>query len=356
MATIYPKGSRWYIAWGSGPDREAVPLGPEVKTRAEAVAAKRLFEAERVRGGTRIPGLVTFGEAWAAFVVAKRRTAEASTQVYYRTHGAHFARLLDQERMLGAFSIEDVERYTETRAEETSAATANKELGTLRALWRFAMKRRLASGSPVEAVEELRETRAPKAPCTAPILARALKTIRAEIRTAREDRVHGLRLFAAALRLGWHSGLRLGEMCRLRPQDMRWGELSYLVRATRVKGGDRVRPIPKPVVRMLARWTSKGGAFVFFSGSDPERRTSAYSTLRQQRDEFVHEYPELALAGFHSLRHGWATEAARTLKDGERADLLGHATVQRTEGYTHRDLADRRQALDRKTRGRRPQK
>ncbi len=70
----------------------------------------------------------------------------------------------------------------------------------------------------------------------------------------------------------------------------------------------------------------------------------------------MHEHPELALAGFHSLRHAWATNAARVLKDGERAQLLGHATVQRTEGYTHRDLGDLRQALDRTTRARRSKK
>lgn len=355
MATVYekPKGSGiWYLAWREGPPgarvNRAKPL-EGVRTRKQATDALKLYEAGEVRGEKIIPGLATLEEVIALFARQKKATAAASTGIYYRTHFRNFATRLPCEKPLAAISTVMLEAFRDARAEEAHPATVNKELGTLRALWRFALKRGLTTHDPIAAVVDLRDERDPDdepEPAQAWVVAFTLLVLRWMARELRDDRAEAYRTFARALRIGWHTGLRLGEMCRLKPSDLR-ADGGLRVRAHAVKGGGRWSyrwtACPTPVLRLLRRLARGGHATLLVS-----ERTggSAYSSLRQLRDGFVKKHPFLKTAGFHSLRHAMATRSAEVLEDSTRSEILGHRNVEQTESYTHRDVERIRAAQD----------
>lgn len=359
MATVYekPRGSRnWYLSWGSRATREAIPLGPDITTRRQALDAKERFEAERrlAVGSARTrkvaPGVATLRQAVEAFVRDKQATAAASTQVYYRTHVRNFekSRALPLGKALSAITTEDLEKFRQERAREVAPPTVNKELGTLRAIWALALRRRMTTLDPIAAVVNLREDRAPEdepEPASRDVVACALRVLRARARSSPEHAGPYV-VFANALRIGLHSGLRLGELTRLRPNDLR-ADGALRVRATRVKGGNRfsVRwtAIPRPIARLLARLAKLGHETLLASARSGG---AAYSSLRQVRDEFAKRYPVLRTAGFHSLRHALATSAAEVLEDSTRSDLLGHRRIEQTEHYTHREVERVRAAQD----------
>ena len=350
MASVFQrKDGRWVLAWGKARERKTQTL-PGVTTREEAEEARILFEAEHVRlkkERTLVPGLATLRQAIEAFRREKTATAAASTQVYYRTHFRNFETRLDLGKTLSAISTQDLEDFRDARKREVAPETVNKELGTLRAVWALALARRLTSHNPIAAVSDLREAEEDdqeddEEPPEREVLACALRVLRARGRASPEH-AEPYKLLARAFRTTWHASLRLGELCRLRPEDIRAADGAMRVRATRVKGGKRWTAIPTPIRRMIVRLSRQGHETVFACA---RTGANAYSSLRQLRDGFMKLYPSLKGAGFHAARHAFATAAAEVLEDSTRSKLLGHRRIAQTEHYTHRQIERLRLAQD----------
>jgi integrase/recombinase XerC len=143
----------------------------------------------------------------------------------------------------------------------------------------------------------------------------------------------------AVLEVIYSCGLRIGELCGLRAEDIQWGEAMVRVRGKGKK--ERLVPIGGPALsairnywRMLAQPPS-GNEPVFLAGAAAGRAVSV-------RNLQVRLKQHLATAGLdpaltpHKLRHSYATH----LLDGGAdlrsvQELLGHAHLATTQVYTH---------------------
>ncbi|MCF7669340.1 MAG: tyrosine recombinase XerC [Verrucomicrobia bacterium] len=144
---------------------------------------------------------------------------------------------------------------------------------------------------------------------------------------------------AALLETIYSCGLRIGEACSLKAEDVDWNE-----RLIRVKGKgnkERLLPIGQPALESINNYWSLlpsmpvGNAPVFFS--NPSKGTHLYPRIAQLR---LKRY--LCIAGLdpsitpHKLRHSYAThllDAGADLRSVQ--ELLGHAHLVTTQIYTH---------------------
>ncbi len=149
------------------------------------------------------------------------------------------------------------------------------------------------------------------------------------------------------LRTGYGCGLRLGELIRIRVQDIDSEHL--LLHVVQGKGGkDRLVPIP---ASLLTDWRSfwkmhRSGKWLFpsnkksvahYSETMPQR---VYTRSKQQADIRKR-------GGIHSLRHAFATHSLESgMPINQLQSILGHSSVNTTLRYTHwlpaSDTANRR--------------
>jgi len=140
----------------------------------------------------------------------------------------------------------------------------------------------------------------------------------------------------AVLELLYGSGLRVGELCGLRP-----GDVDLRQRLVTVWGkGSRQRRVPmsRPAVAALDAWTSRGRAALATAQSPADalflnRRGHALSPRDVRR---ILDRRSARPTHPHALRHSFATH----LLDGGAdlrvvQELLGHASLQTTQVYTH---------------------
>jgi site-specific recombinase XerD len=140
----------------------------------------------------------------------------------------------------------------------------------------------------------------------------------------------------AVLEVLYGSGLRVGELCGLRPADL---DLARGRATVWGKGGkQRVVPLSEPAVAALRRWLADGRPHVAEAGSPADalflnRRGHRLSPRDVRR---LLDRRAAAPTHPHALRHTFATH----LLDGGadlRAvqDLLGHSDLATTQRYTH---------------------
>ncbi len=135
-----------------------------------------------------------------------------------------------------------------------------------------------------------------------------------------------------ALRLAYvlaaFAGLRRGEICRLQRQhlDLQGPLATILVMG---KGGhERTVPLLKPVVDELHDYGLPRAGYVL------KRRGEPYKPADLSIDSLRHLQELRVETTLHSMRHAFATSAARATRDPLFVrDLLGHQSVQTTEIY-----------------------
>jgi site-specific recombinase XerD len=140
----------------------------------------------------------------------------------------------------------------------------------------------------------------------------------------------------AVLEVLYGSGLRVGELCGLRPDDLALDE--GLVRVWGKGSKQRRVPLSAPAVRALAAWLADGRPDLAGSDSPDDaiflNRAGHRLTPRDVRR--IVDRRAAAPTHPHALRHTYATH----LLDGGadlRAvqELLGHSDLATTQHYTH---------------------
>lgn len=364
-----PSG-RWEIAWREGGRTIFRTLGAEVVTRADAEAASAFQkqELETRPAAAPVPGLKRLHGALDAWVEDREaRGRAASTITGYKNHVRKLKALLPDVR-LADVTTEMIDEYLARRQRGTAklkkvgAATADKERVTLGSFFAWAIRRKrwLRPPSPVEAIEPLDYESEERLPCAREDLVRLLQAIHRELprgavkksrrtvaheRDRRADEIHALRLFQAVLRILWATGLRVGEVCRWRDDDLRLDEEipAVRVRAPKNKGGKRWVPIPRGLVRLFRRWAARSVALrapVVFCTHEGKPARAALDEVRSGWNERHPTKDDAKAPGFHSLRHALATRGDEAGLD-ERAlsrGLLGHTSRDTTARYVHRQL------------------
>jgi site-specific recombinase XerD len=282
-------------------------------------------------------------EAYVRYLLAERNLSPYTLR-NYRTDLADFARYLDQEGIDGLRADRVTFRRYLAALKESGVASGSigRKVSTIRGFYRWLVREGRLESSPLTAVTApKREMRLPS------VLSR--EHLSAVIESADEDTPQGLRN-RAILELMYAGGVRLSEIVRLDAQHLDLGERALLVRGKGNK--ERIVLFGDPAARALGRYL-RDGRPQLASGPEPALflnrdggRLSGRSiqqivrkhALRAGLDERV--FP-------HLLRHSFATH----LLDGGAdlrivQQLLGHASVNTTQIYTHVTEERQREVLE----------
>ena len=166
-----------------------------------------------------------------------------------------------------------------------------------------------------------------------------------------------------------YTGLRLGEICALRWEDISLSDQTLYVRRTvqRIKNEDplhpgktrilfdtpksgssaRCIPIPLALTALLKRFQCVGSCFILTSCAD------LFVDPRTYQDFFKYRLRRAGIpaVNFHALRHTFATRCVELGLDAKSlSEVLGHASVKTTlDVYVHPSAQQVRGCLERMT-------
>lgn len=312
MATIYSRGNRWYLNWSEHGRQYRKSLGKI--TEHEADLRRKAKEVE----------LGTGKRIFVASAAFETHLERYLTWHYSEFPDSHFRvrQIADQHfadfrgYALSQIDAPMIERWKATRMGSVSRESVAKELRTLKAVLRRAVKWGELDKSPAEEVE------APKNLASEPIV----WYTRAELGRLYK-RHHGL-----TWRLMANTGLR-----RTEAQQLRWAQVDMKREAIdvvstieeRTKSGRwRQIPLSKGALIALRALLKKTGETPYVLP-----RITAESLSRS----FLQDVERLGMAGsLHSLRHTYGAHLVmagvplRTVQV-----LMGHASFKTTERYAH---------------------
>jgi len=275
----------------------------------------------------------------------KRQEAAAKTVANYASDMECFARWFEQSRAeefsAAATTPTDIRDYRSflLTVQGCKPSTINRRLAALRKFFSWAKATRKVEEAPTEAVKGIRsDPRAPKA-----LDKREVDRL---IRMVEKD---GSKRDLAILQTLRHTGLRVGELCALRLDDVEISERKGRL-TVRSGKGSKHREVPLNV--------------------DARRAISAYQEVRpevvddhlfigqrgeglkvQAVENIVEKYARLA--GLeevtpHTLRHTFGTQVLRSGEDLVTvARLLGHERIETTAIYTQPNQRDLERAVER---------
>lgn len=147
----------------------------------------------------------------------------------------------------------------------------------------------------------------------------------------------------------YSSGLRLSEVCYLKPEDVDLDRLQVFINNS--KGGkDRVVHLGEEMICLFAeyiqKYKPKEWLFEGQQGGEPYSPRSLQAVFRRAKEKAGIDKQ----ATFHTLRHSYATHLLETGTDVRLIqELLGHSDIKTTLLYTHvskRSLMSVRSPLD----------
>ncbi len=290
------------------------------------------------------PDLARAVNAWFVYLMSERRLAAHTISAYARDLRqffafltGHFAEPPDVERLL-SLSARDVRAFLAfRRGKGVGSRSLARALSGLRMFYRFLERRGLGKNDAILAVS------LPKLPHSVPKPlpeAKAAAIVDGAELAAPEAPEWTLARDTAVLTLLYGSGLRISEA------------LSLLVKDAPIKGrdmlrvtgkGDKTRVVPvlpvtaKAVERYLELCPAKlGSEDPLFIGVRGKRLSPRIIQLRMARARAALGLPETATP--HALRHSFATHLLGAGADLRAIqELLGHASLSTTQGYTEVD-------------------
>jgi integrase len=277
------------------------------------------------RGQYRAPsdiGLREFAEKYMTYAKANKSSWDRDAGMVKHILGFFGDRKLEE---VSAFNLEE---YKSHRCSLVEKSTVNRELGLLKHMFNLAIAWDLYSRiNPLRKVRFFREDNVP------------LRTLSPEeeerlLREASGD-VRDLARFAL------HTGMRIGEVFRLRWAHVDLVEGTISVHATKT-GKVRMVPLNDVTERILQFWLlGRRNEYVFYN-----RETG--KPFRDLKAGFQRACRRAGISGvtWHTLRHTFASRlVSRGVDIVTVKELLGHSTVTVTMRYAHTNLASKREAV-----------
>jgi len=277
-------------------------------------------------------------ELFARWLRSERRASPHTLRAYLGDLASYSGYLAGRGLALVPSSPAAVRSWLGHQAGSSGPKSLGRKLSSVRSLYRFLVKERIATSNPARSVQ------APRTPRPLPeVLPEAEVAALLEAPEAKEPLALRDRAF---LELLYSSGLRVSELVGLDAGGVDLAE--GLVRVVGKGRKERVVPVGRPARQALARWIEEGrpvlragpeGAkagealFLNYRGGRLTARSVARRLERWARKAGLarHVHP-------HVLRHCFATHLL-----GNGADLrgiqemLGHASLSTTQRYTHLD-------------------
>jgi integrase len=331
-----------------------------VRTEAQAHAAARQIRRQNAdpdEVARRLIGFETLSDVIDDFLVDKGAKRERWTVVSYAKHLRSFLARVDGSKPIGEVNEATIEAHLRARVAEDGIqkGTANKELVTLRVLWAWAVKRRLARENPALLVEPYSVRPVARTPPTLALVNEALVELRragapawtrdgkSRTRKERPDEIHARLLYADLLELCSWTALRSGEVARLERSDIDLEAATAKIRSASNKG-PRVLPLVGAALEIVRRRLALGRATVFATHDG----APAGGALNLFGRAWRAAAPRFALVTPHGVRH-LVADRLRAAKVNPiiAARILGHRTIQMHAHYSHEDEAEMREGLSR---------
>ena len=283
---------------------------------------------------------------WLAYLTVERQLAANTAEAYERDISqflaflaGHFNRLPDMKHLL-ALQARDVRAFLAARRSEgVGSRSLARSLSALRMFYRFLERRGYGKNDAIRAVSLPKLPHSVPKPLTAP---KATALIDGADIASPDAPEWILARDTAVLALLYGSGLRISEALSLQRKDAPIKGRDML----RVTGkGSKMRVVPvlpivrEAVERYLALCPLKlGSDEPLFIGVRGKQLSPRIIQLKVARARAALGLPETATP--HALRHSFATHLLGAGADLRAIqELLGHASLSTTQGYTEVDRA-----------------
>jgi integrase/recombinase XerC len=285
-------------------------------------------------------------EDWLAYLTIERQLAARTAEAYERDvsqfiafFAVHFNKLPDMKQLL-ALKARDVRAFLAARRSDgVRSRSLARSLSALRMFYKFLERRGYGKNDAIRAVALPKLPHSVPKPLTAP---KATALVEGADMASGEAPEWVAARDAAVLALLYGSGLRISEALSLRRRDAPVKGRDML----RVTGkGSKTRVVPvlpivrEAVERYLAFCPLKlGSDDPLFVGVRGKQLSPRLIQLKIARARAVLGLPETATP--HALRHSFATHLLGAGADLRAIqELLGHASLSTTQGYTEVDRA-----------------
>jgi integrase/recombinase XerC len=283
-------------------------------------------------------------QRWSQHLAVERGNSEHTLRAYL----GELSRLVEalDDPNLARITSRRLRRFLASRHRQVEASSLARSASALRAFFRYAHDRGWLDTNPAQL---LRQPKVPKrlprplgedeaiALVEAPDGSRA-RDPETQVKLDTRDR--------AMLELLYGAGLRISELCGLRPMD-----LDLRQRTVRVMGKgskERIVPFPKPTAAALKEWCDERHTLFFGDEAKLDQpspsaplflgRRGTHLSPRSVRRRVVLAVQRAGLAGKihpHRLRHSFATHLLEGGADLRAIqELLGHASLSTTQKYT----------------------
>jgi integrase len=328
-------GVTWYIRFFVGGREVKERVGREADgfTKSKAKAALQSRLGDIAQGKFRLPA-VRKPVVFRTLVARYREHAEA----HHRGYRASWYTLNQLEAEFGTMALADlsafrIEKWKLARSKVVKPGTVNRELNVLKAMLAKAVEWKLLDMNPARDVKRFKVNDARTRYLERAELAALLATARGDVAAA---------WLVPAILLAVHTGLRQGELLRLR-----WADLSPTLDLATVPHtkNDDPKHVPlnvaaRAALAMLPRY---GPTVLAWPWGDPLSDTTLYSAfVRVCRGAGITDFR------WHDLRHTCASHLAMEGIDLHTVGtVLGHRDPKSTRRYAHLSRAHTAAAMAR---------
>jgi integrase/recombinase XerD len=279
------------------------------------------------------------------------RYAERTAEHYVADVREFLARLGAKGITLADVRPDDLQRYqgqlyaaTKKGGRPYAASTIQTKLVAVKTLFRFLVRRQALLLDPSAHLELPRiEKHLPRLILTEAEARRIVTAPRGRSPLVLRDR--------AILETLYGTGMRVGELVRLRPDDVDTED--RLVRIVEGKGRkDRNVPLTSAAARAIGAYLTQGRPALLRSEPWLFLAERGRQLHRAQVGDIVKTWVKRAgvkkNVSCHTFRHSMATHLLRGRADIRQIQaLLGHGSLSTTERYTHVEVSDLRRVIER---------
>ena len=305
----------------------------------EAENALRAFRATYQKGGPSLECSLTFHQAADDYLadrkleVSPRCMADYSS--FIRCFNAHF----NENDLVRDISTMKCEQLRLKLLKKVKPFTVKKRLTVLRAIFKRLVRLQLLERNPMDGIVQegaagVREEMPEEA--FKEYLALLLLKIQGAKTAIEQSRFQDLHDRAMVL---WWSGLRTIEVERLRWADIDLEHSEgpqWTIRSPKKKGDTTTLPI-SPVLTPILRARLGNGRPGPFSGR--------IQTLNRAWRRFTQENPKFQQWDQHCIRHSFVSRISRTKGLAMARHLARHNTIEVSQRYDHRNMAELRAAM-----------
>ena len=214
-------------------------------------------------------------------------------------------------------------------------STVNRALVSLRVFFEWAEKEKLVPDNPAESIRPVAAVDPGPKWLTRQEQAALMRAVRDE-GSARDEAIIGLLL---------HTGIRVGELVKLKRSDIEISERSGKITVREGKGNKyREVPLNKTARKILSRWLEENPEGVLFPNryGDPISERAVHMLVSE------YAYRAKIRASPHTLRHTFCKNLVDAGVSLDRvAAIAGHSKLETTRRYTAPSFLDLQEAAER---------